>query len=97
MEKNTSILILGIIVAVLAFLGGIPERWESIITITAGVLIAVLAYLLRRDEQLRREGGDTATYVQNDVQRPASSTDGIAHGYEQQKASPAATKYRDSE
>jgi len=48
MKKDTAILILGLLIALMPFLG-FPGAWENWFFICAGLLIALLGYLLRRD------------------------------------------------
>jgi hypothetical protein len=53
MSKQTSVLILGIFVAILPFLG-FPQSWRIVMFVIAGICIAILAFMLRADH-LRRE------------------------------------------
>ncbi len=51
MSKESSILLLGIVVAVTQFLG-LPSSWKNGIFFIAGVAIATLAFSLRRQRSL---------------------------------------------
>ena len=58
MTKDLVIIVLGIFVAVLPFLG-FPSSWDRIILVVTGFSISLLMYVLRRDffsyvERLRR-------------------------------------------
>jgi len=69
MKKDTSILILGIIVVATPFLG-VPSPWKTVIFVGAGLTIAALAYLLQRDVggEIHFEGDrKTEMFVENDV------------------------------
>lgn len=81
MTKDLVIIVLGIFVAVLPFLG-FPNAWDRIILIITGFSISVLMYLLRRDfftyvERLHRRRDakhHTDSYVESEVgQEPAAA------------------------
>ncbi|MAF59719.1 MAG: hypothetical protein QF858_01740 [Candidatus Pacebacteria bacterium] len=74
MSKDSVILILGIVVVIVPFLG-FPGIFETIAFVVSGAVIAVLAFMLRRDiaEGLHckpfEEGKTTDTYSQNNARK----------------------------
>lgn len=74
MSKDPVILILGIVIAIVPFLG-FPGSFETAIFVFSGITIAVLAFMLRRDmaEGLHCEpfveGKKTDTFSQNNVRK----------------------------
>ncbi|PIT90953.1 hypothetical protein COU17_03305 [Candidatus Kaiserbacteria bacterium CG10_big_fil_rev_8_21_14_0_10_49_17] len=48
MKKDSAILVLGLLVALMPFLG-FPGAWENWFFLGAGLGVAILGYLLRRD------------------------------------------------
>ncbi|MBL7045796.1 MAG: hypothetical protein ISR99_02090 [Parcubacteria group bacterium] len=74
MSKDPIILILGVVVAVVPFLG-FPGTFESVIFVLSGAAIAILAFLIRRDMARGLhcepfvEGKKTATFSQNNVKK----------------------------
>ena len=63
MTKDVGILVLGLIVAAMPFLG-FPSNIEQFILIVSGLLIAVLAFFIRGELGTGRE--KTESYVQNE-------------------------------
>jgi len=55
MTKDVGILILGLAVSALPFIG-IPNSWKTAVFVILGLAIAILAFLLRGDLPLRRKG-----------------------------------------
>ena len=74
MTKDVSILILGLAVAVTPFLG-IPSSWKAVLLIVLGLVIALLAFLLRGDVSFAVGGkhvkGErrTDTFAENEATR----------------------------
>jgi len=72
MSKETWIVVLGIVVAVMPFLG-FPGSWKIIIYIVLGLAIAALALLLqfRKSSEVRsslsESGRRTDSYVENGI------------------------------
>lgn len=54
MTKDNGILVLGLIVAVTPFLG-IPGEWKTILYVSAGILIAFLIFLIKRDGEMSED------------------------------------------
>ncbi|HEX9608907.1 MAG TPA: hypothetical protein VGA06_01710 [Candidatus Paceibacterota bacterium] len=48
MSKNAIVIVLGLVVAAMPFLG-FPSLWETAILVVLGVSVALLAFLLRQD------------------------------------------------
>ena len=77
MTKDLVIIVLGIWVAVLPFLG-FPNSWDRIILIVSGFSISLLMFLLRRDffsyvERLRKRKEPkhhTDSFVESEVSDP---------------------------
>lgn len=85
MSKDVIIIVLGVVVAAISFLG-FPSLWESIILAITGVAIAVLAFLSRQDVfrrgvyQSRHE--EQGVYVENGSRIKTTAPDerkGTAH------------------
>lgn len=74
MSKDPIILILGIVVAIVPFLG-FPGSFETVIFVLSGLAIAILAFMLRRDMaqgvhcEPFVEGKKTETFSQNNVKK----------------------------
>ena len=72
MTKEMWIIVLGIVVALVPFLG-FPGSWKTVIFVLVGLAIAVLAFIirLRRMTQMRNalstKGRQTDSYVENDI------------------------------
>ena len=74
MTKDLVIIVLGVWVALLPFLG-FPNSWDRVILLVSGFSISILMFLLRRDffsyvERLRRRKDSTRqtdSYVENNV------------------------------
>ncbi len=66
--KETAILVLGLVVALLPFLG-FPRSWKTIFFVLSGLAIASLAFLVRerRGKGFSRAGRRTDVYVENGV------------------------------
>ena len=66
MSKESSILLLGIIVAATQY-SGLPSSWKNLIFFVSGVVIALLAFLLRRRRALNlfTPPQEHDAYVQN--------------------------------
>jgi len=80
MPKNSSLLLFGLLVVIVSFLG-IPSSWKTIIFSILGVLIITVALLLRKDIttgalclHLTKEK-HTNSYKQNGVLRSTTHTD----------------------
>lgn len=84
MRKDISILVLGLLVAAVAYFGGIPRQWETVILVTSGFLIALLSFLIRRDLlAFSGEDGHLDTFVQNERSGlEIHSMDGIAANHD---------------
>lgn len=77
MSKSTAILLLGLLVALVPFLG-IPPSWDPYLLVPAGLLIAVLGFVLRQrmaDVRARRPAPDV--FTENGA--PRTPSDG-SHG-----------------
>ena len=72
MTKDVGILVLGLLVAAMPFLG-FPSSMEQIVFVVSGLVIAVLAFFIRGE--LGTGEKETESYVQNGGQKV--STDGI--------------------
>lgn len=59
--KERTVIILGLLVAILPFLG-FPNSWRTPLFALLGLLISVLAFLIRNEAQGKKEGG---TYAQS--------------------------------
>lgn len=64
MTKDVGILILGLLVAAMPFLG-FPGNVKTIVFVVAGLLIALLAFLIRGDFSLFRIERTGNTFVEN--------------------------------
>ena len=69
MTKDNGILILGLVVALTPFLG-IPGEWKTIIFVLAGILIAFLSFLIKREREMSIDLHRKETY-------PAQFSDGV--------------------
>ena len=78
MSKDTAIVVLGFFVALMPFLG-FPSLWETIFFVLAGVCIAILAFLLRKEVLMGISHSTigkekkTDMYVENGVRKPVPS------------------------
>lgn len=82
MTKKRALIILGVFIAIVPFLG-IPREFREVLTVLAGLTVAVLAFLLKR--RLQAEAMRNDTFVQNGPTPNAppnlslsSPTDGIS-------------------
>ncbi|OGG63526.1 hypothetical protein A3D66_02570 [Candidatus Kaiserbacteria bacterium RIFCSPHIGHO2_02_FULL_50_9] len=69
MSRESSILLLGIIVVLTRF-SGLPSSWKNTIFFVCGVVIAILAFLLRRRRALATTLNvekRSDSYVQNNI------------------------------
>lgn len=64
MTKDVGILILGLLVAAMPFLG-FPSSFETVFFVGAGLLIAGMAFLIRGDFSYFHMPEKTDTYAQN--------------------------------
>ena len=71
MKKYNALITIGIITALIPFLG-IPSTWKYFFTIAAGLAVATISILLRRDEILISKGlqkpeapSYARTYIEN--------------------------------
>jgi hypothetical protein len=55
MPKNKIIIILGAFVALLHIVNGLPSRWESLLTIAAGLSIVLLSVLTTVDKKMSQK------------------------------------------
>ncbi len=60
MSKEVSVLTLGALIAFLPFLG-LPGSWRTIVMIVAGLIVAVIGIMLRREALARGSGGSRGT------------------------------------
>ena len=77
MTKDVGILILGLLVAATPYLG-FPASYERLIFVVAGLLIAILAFLIRGDFSLfsiEERTGDT--FVENGSEHREVVSDGV--------------------
>lgn len=81
MTKDVGILILGLIVAAMPFLG-FPVRIENILYVVSGLLIALLAFLIRGDFSLLRIERTGDTFVENGRDYSKPMPDGVVAGKE---------------
>ena len=66
MSKKRTIIILGLVVALLPF-SGIPRGMRESLSALAGLVIAVLAFLLKRKIERMAMGESNDTFSQNSV------------------------------
>ena len=87
MTKDVGILVLGLLVAAMPFLG-FPGSIEQIIFIVSGLTIAALAFFIRGEQG--KGGANTESYVQNgssggNVDGIRERENGTNHGEESKK------------
>lgn len=74
MKKDLSIIILGLTVVIIPFLG-IPTSWKNVVFVGVGLTISGFAYLLQKDmnngEHARVEKR-TETFVENGIRKSDS-------------------------
>lgn len=76
MTKDVGILILGLLVAVMPFLG-FPASFERMFFIIAGLIISVLAFLIRGNLSHLHIPEKTDTYAQNSYQSSGQNTEEV--------------------
>ena len=66
MRKERTLLVIGIWVAILHFLG-LPENWKSVLFVITGIMLVYLAYLFRLEAKARiaKVDNSTKTFVDN--------------------------------
>lgn len=85
MTKDVGILILGLIVAAMPFLG-FPGGIKTVVFVVAGLLIALLAFLIRGDFSLFRIERTGNTFVENDRDHSGGAMNEAGTAYGKNKA-----------
>lgn len=80
MSKEMTLIVLGLLTAVLPFLG-FPGSWRTVLFVLMGLAVAVIGFLLRARALARGdEAGMRQTYTESE---PRRSMDGMRYAHEE--------------
>jgi hypothetical protein len=64
MRKEKTLLVLGVWVAVLPFLG-FPDSWRTVFFVLSGFALIYLSYIFYQESRVRKESNDSKTFIDN--------------------------------
>jgi len=79
MTKKRALIILGLLVALMPFLG-FPREVRETVTVLSGLLIAALAFLLKRKLAAEREASKSDTFTQNGILKEEHHSHQVRNG-----------------